>query len=316
MPFENVAWDEISKFVEGAETPEDGEGLACEIKTYESRYNADGYRITLQVSAKKRWDNSHNRDLASALQVTRYYSRSKDLEYTELQIRSPHIKKALRDVIKEYPGVNLQSGRIVLRDMPRCIFHFREELQRYGRSLTDPEASRHVGFILQYMYRIMKREVTSYYNLMHSITDKTARGLEYDDLWMAFLPGTIVYTSGQSDGERAYKFVSMSKCNCTIPTCLEHDWTVTVEGIEGDGDNFGFVERELIIPKYNGYKPIHQINITPLMYHPDNEMIRNTLIARGNNYVKFFDIHHQWYVRRNRQSIIAPKNQNFYRRKR
>jgi hypothetical protein len=282
-----LSWNEISEFVRRIETPDDGEGLVCEVKTYEARYDSYGTRRTLQVNVKKGLSSKLDRDLTSALRVIRYYKQTKELDYTELVIQSPHIKKAMREVIKTYPGVHMHAGRIILRDLPKCIFHYRQELQSYGESLSDPIKSQHVAFILQYMYQTMQREIFSYYNLMNLTLDTPSPGLEFEDLWMAFLPGSIVYSSARRKEDRAYRLDSMNRCLW--------GWILEVESIDCDGDDFGYVKQSLTIEEYDGYKPLHLLNVTPLDHHPEMERTRTALVARGRRFVGLFGIHHRWY---------------------
>lgn len=289
------SWNDISEFVRGIENPDDGEGLICEVKTYEARYNSQGQRLPLQVSAKKSLSARAERNLTSALYVTRYYTMGKELDYTELVIQSPHITKAMREVIKTYPGVNIHAGRIILRDLPKCIFHYRQELQTYGESLLDPTASQHVAFILQYMYQTLRREIFSYYNLMNSKLDTPSPGLEFENLWMAFLPGSIVYSSARRNEDMAYQLVSMDRCPCPDPFCWRQDWTLEVESIDCDGDDFGYAKQSRTITRYDGYKPLHLLDVTPLAHHPEKERIRTALVARGRKFVALFGIHHRWY---------------------
>jgi hypothetical protein len=295
MAFSIFSWNDISEFVRGIENPDDGEGLICEVKTYEARYNSQGQRLPLQVSAKKSLPARVERDLTSALCVTRYYTVTKELDHTELVIQSPHIKKALREVIKTYPGVNMHAGRITLGDPPKCIFHYRQELQTYGESLLDPTASQHVAFILQYMYQTMRREVSSYYNLMNPIFGGPSPGLEFENLWMAFLPGSIVYSSARRKEDIAYRLVSMDRCSCSDPLCHKRDWELEVERIDCDGDDFGYVKQFFTIGRYEGYKPLHLLDVAPLDHHPEKERVRTALVARGRKFVALFGIHHRWY---------------------
>jgi len=83
---------------------DDSPGLICEIKTYEARYNYRGEQVPLQVGKISDLDPHPHEDHSSALVLTRYYARvTKELQRTELTIRSPFMKNALKEVVKEYP---------------------------------------------------------------------------------------------------------------------------------------------------------------------------------------------------------------------
>src|SRR5436190_16379827 len=116
-------FDDFFNWASAGQEEEDKGGLKCELKTFEARYNSKGERLVLDVGSRKLLDPPH-RAKDSALVLTRFYDREKELEYTELEIRSPHIKAALKEIVPEYHDLNIQSKNIVLRDDPKCLFHY------------------------------------------------------------------------------------------------------------------------------------------------------------------------------------------------
>lgn len=68
----------------------DPPGLKCELTTYDSRYNAKGQRVRLQAGRKRVLKVARPSDHDSALVLTRYYDTDKVLDYTQLDVRSPH----------------------------------------------------------------------------------------------------------------------------------------------------------------------------------------------------------------------------------
>ncbi|KAK4248953.1 hypothetical protein C7999DRAFT_30642 [Corynascus novoguineensis] len=51
-----------------------------------------------------------------------------DEDYTEVEIRSPHMKAALKAIIPEYRTAGINTRHIILRDETRPIFHYGDEL--------------------------------------------------------------------------------------------------------------------------------------------------------------------------------------------
>src|SRR5450432_53924 len=105
------ASDQFASLGNSLDHPEgdkEGAGLKCAMKTYEYRYNSKGERVMLQVGMR-RLESDKNWDLAFAFVLTRYYDKYQELEKTQLDIRSPYIKKALQDTIVRYPGVNFHA---------------------------------------------------------------------------------------------------------------------------------------------------------------------------------------------------------------
>jgi hypothetical protein len=71
-------------------------GLKYEIKTYEARYNLKGFRVLLSAGTQKEKRRyAIERDHDAALIFIRYYNLKNDLDYTELKIKSLHVRTAL-----------------------------------------------------------------------------------------------------------------------------------------------------------------------------------------------------------------------------
>jgi hypothetical protein len=263
---------------------DDISGLKCEIKTFEAQYNSAGERITLQAGVRRVEKKPKERAHDSALVLTRYYRRNKELEYTELEVRSPHIRAALRTVIKEYPGMSFGTGKIIIIDELKCVFHYRHELREYGLTLDNQVAVEHLVFLLNYMYRSLETQISSYYTFMES--PAIAPGIECKNLWMAFRPGDLIYT--KIDGtEKVVRLKSTNKG--WFP------WTLYTEEIQYDGTDYGRHQLMIHIRNYDGYKPLEELSAYPLQYHRRKEAVTNVLIARGRKFLGLRGVHHRFY---------------------
>lgn len=271
---------------------EDGPGLICEMKAYEARFDSRGQQVTLQVGKRRGLHFEGDRDRDSALVLTSYFNAREELDYTELEIRSPHVIAALREVVVEYPGMNLQSQKITIQGLPTCFFHYRGELQEYSIALQDPMATKHVAFALDYMYQTLHNELVSYYHLM--LTPSSSPGLEYANLWMVFQPGCLVYTRiGHVD--KVYRFKSMAKGPCMTRDCRGSRWILVVERLDYDGINFGYDRESVCIPSYKNYRRIDELPIFPFEYHSNKEAISSALVARGRKFISLQGVHHKYY---------------------
>ena len=237
--------------------PDDTFGSKLEIKSYESRHNSYGNRTRLEAGTRRTETPPKDADHNSALVQTRYYDYSGDLSYTDVEVRSPYMKTALRKVIKEYPGMAFKTNKIIFRDEPRCIFHYRRELQAYGMSLDDELATKHLIFLLNYMYNTLNTQISSYYAYMES--PSTPPGIEFDNLWTAFRPGDLIYMLDRNI-HRVLTLKSMEKCWMR--------WQLELEKIANDGTSFGFAIERVTISWYDGYKPLNKLDAFPLEYHP------------------------------------------------
>lgn len=270
------------------ETPNEG-GLKCELKTFESRYNWKGEKVLLSVGSKTKLGDPNHRAPNSALVLTRFYSNKNKVDYTELEIRSPHLKNAFKEVVPEYKDLNTQAKSINPREGVRYFFYYRTQLQEYGRNLDDPTAIEHLMFALSYMYRTLESELRTYYNFVD--VPCFLPSIDFTNLWMVFRPGDYYYE--KIDGtERVSKIRAISQ----FGLCIEvFRWTIEGERIEYNGTTFGVVTHFASIRKYDGYKPLIDLVAKPLNYHPDKESIIERMIQRGKKYTSFHGIHHREY---------------------
>jgi hypothetical protein len=258
-------------------------GLRCEVKAYEARYNHRGERNLLGVGTSGEREPKGHQDKDSALVFTRWYNRESEIESTNLVIRSPYINHALKEVIKEYPGINFKTATIQISGLPKCIFHYRDELQAFGL-LQDSEDVKHIVLLLRHMWEQLESQCDSYHNLMES--PRLAPGLEFANLWMAFRPGDYLYMQVQTQ-HRIVKMTTMR--NNTTGAIIDFVY------IADDGKKVGYVQGDCEIETYEGYRPLANLKIFPLEYHLEKESIREETIARGRKMMTFRGVHYQMY---------------------
>ena len=87
--------------------------------------------------------------------------------------------------MRSYLEVNINSsGNFPVFDKPRCLFHYRSELEAHASMRQDQEARNHVAFCLRYIAKYLRREIFGYQNNMQD--KEVIPGIEFQDLWMAF----------------------------------------------------------------------------------------------------------------------------------
>jgi hypothetical protein len=274
------------------------QGLKCELKKFDSLFNAKGERYLLRAGSKVELGPAQ-RDGAyeSALVLTKFWNKEKEEEYTELEIRSPYMKAALKAVIPAYQDFNVEVKHIIIRDEPKCIFHFRRELQDFGSMLTDAVEAEHLLFLLKYMYEVLSAEIKCYYSFVEGST--TPPSIDFINLWMIFRPGDLIYIrtnhSDDISGGRVLKFESMSRCKCKIPWCSSSRWNICGQCIDYNGSDFGHSATYAHIKPYEGYLPLRDLIVVPLQYHPDQLLIREKLIARGKKFARLHGSHYRQY---------------------
>ena len=225
----------------------------------------------------------------SALVLTRYFNKEKENDRTELEIFSPHLKKAFKEVVPEYKDLNIQTKHITLSDDLRYFFYYRTELQEYGRNLQDPTAIEHLMFALTYMYRALERELHTYYNFVE--VPYSLPSIDYTNLWMVFRPGDYYYTKiGKIESVR--KILRIRRSDLWTGG---YQWFLCGRGISYNDTNFGFVFDSTHLRPYNGYKPLMDLIAKPLNYHPDKKSIIERMVQRGKKYTRLHGTHHREY---------------------
>ena len=238
------------------------EGQKCELHTYERRFNTRGEAILLQSGCKTELGGVMESSIEAALVLTRFYDISRKLETTQLKIKSPYIKAALREVVRSYPEVNINSsGDISIFGEPRCLFHYHSELEAHASMLQDHIAKDHVTFCLQYMAKSLRREILSYQNTMK---DKDViPGLEFQNLWMAFKPGALLYQKDNNvDVICRFKKMGERKYDNLPPF-----WRVMTEVLMCEGKQLVYKYHKVDIPHFDGYRPLKELEIFPLEHH-------------------------------------------------
>ena len=281
---------DVFECLEGAAAPSaEPQETFCELHTYDSRLNAKGEPLYLFSGWKRDGvpkKAKHSRDGKAAMVLVRTFYPNGELKSSSLEIHSPHIKKALKEVVKTYPGISLNgTNHIIMGDDLHCLFHYRKELQAYANSLaaTAPEAKEHVLFCLRYAYKTLHKQCLAYKSTM--LGTVTRPGLEWDKLWMAFRPGDYIYSKRDGD-EKAYRLLTIAG---------GYGWSLHLEGIAYNGREFGHVRHFAYIGHYDGYKALTDLAYFPLRYHPQLDRVKRDLISRGKQYVSFSGSHHRLY---------------------
>ena len=279
----------LQEFLEGPLVP-DGEGKACELHTYHVRYDSRGGQVCLQVGSKTElvWDKDQSHE--AALVVKRWYNSSKELRSTQLAIQSPYIKTALREVVGKYPGIDLESsGPIYMFEAPRFLFHYREELRLYAAAAKDETVERHVNLALKYMNQALRQEISTYSSMMEN--DAVAPGLEYSHLWMAFKPGSLLYHElmGNEEISRLIDMVLIKE--------EDHPdrWNILREEVGCAQATIGHCSLASSISRYDGYRPLSELECFPLQYHITCEQVKERVLSRGRKYVALCGVHYKLY---------------------
>jgi hypothetical protein len=263
-----------------------GAGEVCETKRFDSFYNANGDRVILP--AGKKYISKTARANQSALTVTNYWDEDQDLEKTVLEIKSPYMKEALKKVVPEYATFNIDVKNISITGEPRCLFHYRDELMGYGRSMLEIhnlDAAQHIQHLISYMWEVFAVEIVSF-NTLDWLADFEP-ALEHKYLWMIFKPGDVVYV--RDSVPKAFRFNRITKS--------AYFWSLHGFVIDYNGKQFGSSLMCENIDYYEGLKPLKELRVITFdrLSEEEGRSGREKLIARGRKFVSIYGKRYLWY---------------------
>lgn len=213
------SWIDFSQNIRPTRAPvslEDA-GVLCELKEYDSVYDADGTRVKVSSGSFIRLKDRSSDSFKSALVKTRYWSREGEEEKCDLEIRPSHMKEALKTIVPSYKAANYDTKHITLPNAGRDLFHYLQDLFVYGQLLpADSEDQKHVSFLIQYIYDEFSQAL-SVHNAFVGL-NLGPPSLDFNRLWMVFKPGEPVYVPASMPKYPvpfAFEFESMTlSCRC------------------------------------------------------------------------------------------------------
>ncbi|CAM1510900.1 Fc.00g084130.m01.CDS01 [Cosmosporella sp. VM-42] len=273
----NLNWDDSHEITAYPEALEDA-GLTCELRRFDSLINSQGDRIILPIGCTQAITRNWNRPISSALVLTKIWNNERQLNHTELEIRSPFMKGALQSVVPDLKEFPINARHIVLQNEPACIFHYQQELEDYGNTHQDPQAAKHILFLLEYMREALSTDLIKYSSAMNAPAGPLF--LDYNTLWMAFKLGDLVLIAHPvTYQEQIIRFKSMDRCRCERKHCVFDYWTILGDIFSFNGDPAAFPPTH--IKRFDGYRQLQDLPAFPLRYHPDEEGIRARHLARA-----------------------------------
>ncbi|KAH0552894.1 hypothetical protein GP486_006905 [Trichoglossum hirsutum] len=260
-------------------------GTKCELKQLDGRYDGQGNYIVADSSVSMLSDDADAEPHSEyALVSTRVYGPDGLYQSTQLEVKSRLIKKALRKVIKFYPGQPVDTSEVVFNDPPKPLFHYRKELDDYKHAKADDETKKHLDLLFKFVDSLIGAQVERF-------KDLTKLGLiSFPLVWMLFKPGDIVFT--EKDGHPQAFMISQIEPTRSF---IGKAWQLTCVGTGYDGVNFGKVFEFLKINQFEGTREITTLKVYPLKYHPQESKIRHQLLERGKRFLELRGRQHMSY---------------------
>jgi hypothetical protein len=159
-------------------------GVRCEVKDLMLRTR----KGEIEIVEKNSKSSNEDPYAKYALVSKQAFDESHHLTGTTLEINSPHILKAFKDVITYYPGEALDfSSKFTIDDPYMMLLHHYDDLQNYREKVEDTTTKMHISLLLDHLDNEAGPKGME-------IKEQIKAGLiTFPLLWMIFKPGDLVY---------------------------------------------------------------------------------------------------------------------------
>ncbi|KAI6350849.1 hypothetical protein MCOR25_010339 [Pyricularia grisea] len=256
--------------------------LATPKNIYRSLKDSDGNWTWVDKYPKDVPEPAENDETAQYAVLVRNVKSNdarKKLEAHSIVIQSPHLKKALGEILTDYPGVAIELDRLEFEAPFVPFVHRWEKFKTYvAKAAKDADADdkdkdkKDMSQHLTVLDGILRYEIG---DKIAAFEDYIRHGvIKFSDLWMIFQPGDVAVTSAQT---LAMELVETEYMENQCGKFLR----VRGECVDFSGTEFGRSDVATDIPEFLGTKPITGLNINPLSFHADRDALRTALISRG-----------------------------------
>ncbi|KAI0454590.1 P-loop containing nucleoside triphosphate hydrolase protein [Xylaria acuta] len=263
-------------------------GMICRRKDlYQKidKYNKATWTGEILDDLEEAAEDEESEKYALLVRNKKSYDSRKKLEVDSIVIQSPLLKNVLHDVLKDYPGVTTTLSRLIFSAPFKPFVHRRQQLVAALNGEYDEETKSHLALLNDVLYGELKDVIAATEDYIKN------KVVTYEHIWTIFQPGCIVYAKrfGKPVGVRLVdgQFIQHHKLGpCYQVKCDRVDW---------DGSRFGYDVSPQFITPFEGTTPIADLACFPLSYHPEEESIKEKLIARGRKFEQLAGYHYKSY---------------------
>ncbi|KAG9245812.1 hypothetical protein BJ878DRAFT_333797 [Calycina marina] len=280
------------------------------------------------------WDNKTHRfelkDTAEEVKATndegflfnvrRTFTWEGEYKRTLIDIKSPDLKEALRDVmdgikglslVEESPTVDpkmlfihLEDLRAHSKEMKNSKVDFtkkdkkekKEKLSKKASKKTVKKLLKHNELKRQHLKVLLKYLDKDYADTKKALYPMLEAGIiTFDLLWALYKPNDLVYTTtyGTLTEPRIYRIEQTEKYQN-----MNQGEFYYVEGkyLEYDGKTWGMGTMSTNVSGFKGAKRIDSLPCFPLKYHKEEATVRAELIERGKKFVSLQGVNYRAHL--------------------
>ncbi|KAF2135366.1 uncharacterized protein K452DRAFT_330132 [Aplosporella prunicola CBS 121167] len=203
-------------------------------------------------------------------------------------VQSPFIKKALQEVLRGYPGLDLDEEKLNFRSPFEPFVHrwkqWQSAIQKEG---TNFEVKEHLSLLNEILRNELKEALESirHFEIHGKIT--------FEHLWCIYRPGSLLSDHGEEDRRCLYRLLTVKHVK---PFLGDEFYRVTVNSIDWDGKRFGNVSASVQLPDFKGSRGIADFEVFPLDYCSDRQSITHKVVRRSMKLLSLCGTHYRAYA--------------------
>jgi hypothetical protein len=199
------------------------------------------------------------------------------LKYHMIEIQSPSLVTALRDIMKN-EDIHLEPTEIATFKQPFRPLWFRyDEIASLHRKTTEVQLKSHLGLLMKLLGDIFG-------GIKAHLNNLQASGLiNFKYAWMYFPKDSLIY-SPDKDCERICKVIDTEIIQ---DQRSKKHLIVHAQDILFDGEVFAWEKTCLNIPAFEGNRPIRELDHYPLSFAEDPNGIKTRLATRGTKVLQY-----------------------------
>ncbi|KAJ5168141.1 uncharacterized protein N7482_003735 [Penicillium canariense] len=217
--------------------------------------------------------------------VRRVITKQGMISHTEIDLRSPHLQSAFREIFQGVEGLELNKMPPVAK--PELIFWAAKDLLRIKEEekLKEQPCQQLIDDIGTAL-RFVQEDYTSQIDSLKSLLEQ--KEITWDLLWTIFPPKEVIVAPryGVMSQEQAFILRDSSYEKRENGT---YYFSAVGDIVTFSGRRFGTGLITLEIDKYDGSRKIESLNCYPISHHPGESVIRERLITRGRKYLSLLE---------------------------
>ena len=222
----------------------------------------------------------------------------------ELTVNSIAIINALNSVIKYWPGLNLNTPSLVIREPFAILYHHREGLKEYADSKSSTQTredsercdrEQNVNRDMKLLFDFLDFQPSAKKIARERERHNRSRpAVTFEMLWMLYPPGTDVFWDCHGHG--SYEgFVVKRTDGGGLALDSASAFIITMWYLDYNGDYIGRREAQTTIQPFTGEKELNSLPVIPCDFYrrvsagqvsDESKSLRQTFVGYGERFLK------------------------------